>query len=485
MKRNTTKRSLLVSLLALIMCVTMLVGTTFAWFTDSASTSVNKIEAGKLQVDIVKAESTEESLKDQTFRWIVDGAVSESNVLWEPGATFRTEGFKIKSTGSLALKYKLVLNGVVGDTKLLEAIRFSVVNERGEAIDLASYEGHLTPAAPLGETLYIQGYMDKDAGNEYQGLILRGFGITVVAAQDTVESDSNNNMYDESAIYPAIATGATLDEVFAGLKDKDGNTIDFGMNAPAKDITLDGQGVANISGFADAWIAGDVTIKGVNFLNGACFTAKDNGLTGTVTFEDCTFYACDQSKIDLTPYMYNSLKNSGDGLCLDVETKNSPDLKIVIKNCRFVGEDDSTLNRDGWKSLGGPGWDPDTAKKDKSRGHAIMINGICGGGEDARSESVLIEGCTMSGIRGHAIQLYKLRMNVTVKDCKINNWGVNAQTAAGTTTDAAIRGTIESSTGSLTLSNNYFGLAESGSIMHVKVDGSGVNTDGSRPAGTH
>ena len=45
-----------------------------------------------------------------------------------------------------------------------------------------------------------------------------------------------------------------------------------------------------------------------------------------------------------------------------------------------------------------------------------MINGICGGGEDARSESVLIEGCTMSGIRGHAIQLYKLRMNVTVKD---------------------------------------------------------------------
>ena len=114
-----------------------------------------------------------------------------------------------------------------------------------------------------------------------------------------------------------------------------------------------------------------------------------------------------------------------------------------------------------------------------------MINGICGGGENARSESVLIEGCTMSGIRGHAIQLYKLRMNVTVKDCKINSWGVNAQTAAGTATDAAGRGTIESSTGSLTLSSNYFGLAESGSIMHVKVDGYGVNTDGSRPAGIY
>ena len=64
MKKNTTKRSLLASLLALVMCVTMLVGTTFAWFTDSASTSVNKIEAGRLKVDIVDADNTDTTLKD-------------------------------------------------------------------------------------------------------------------------------------------------------------------------------------------------------------------------------------------------------------------------------------------------------------------------------------------------------------------------------------------------------------------------------------
>ena len=63
MKKNTTKRSLLASLLALVMCVTMLVGTTFAWFTDSASTSVNKIEAGRLKVDIVDADNTDTTLK--------------------------------------------------------------------------------------------------------------------------------------------------------------------------------------------------------------------------------------------------------------------------------------------------------------------------------------------------------------------------------------------------------------------------------------
>ena len=71
MKKNTTKRSLLASLLALVMCVTMLVGTTFAWFTDSASVSVSKIEAGKLDLSItpvqqlleLTASTTEESTK--------------------------------------------------------------------------------------------------------------------------------------------------------------------------------------------------------------------------------------------------------------------------------------------------------------------------------------------------------------------------------------------------------------------------------------
>ena len=50
MKKNSTKRSLLASVLALVMCVSMLVGTTFAWFTDTASTGVNKIQAGTLDV---------------------------------------------------------------------------------------------------------------------------------------------------------------------------------------------------------------------------------------------------------------------------------------------------------------------------------------------------------------------------------------------------------------------------------------------------
>ena len=45
---KSTKRALVSSALAIIMCVAMLVGATFAWFTDTASTGVNKIVSGKI-----------------------------------------------------------------------------------------------------------------------------------------------------------------------------------------------------------------------------------------------------------------------------------------------------------------------------------------------------------------------------------------------------------------------------------------------------
>ena len=56
--KRATKRALLTSVMALVMCVVMLVGTTFAWFTDTASTGVNKIVAGNLKVDIVNEAGT-------------------------------------------------------------------------------------------------------------------------------------------------------------------------------------------------------------------------------------------------------------------------------------------------------------------------------------------------------------------------------------------------------------------------------------------
>ncbi len=207
MKKNTTKRSLLASVLALVMCVTMLVGTTFAWFTDSASTAVNKIESGTLHVDIVDKDGNSLDGKTLSFK-NVNG---DTNILWEPGATFNLDSFRIVNTGKLALKYKVIINGVNGNAKLLEAIDFFVKIGDAEKVALADWEGILLPEGKTATTdnevvgatdfITISGTMKKEAGNEYQGLSIDGIGITVVATQYTYEYDSKDNLYDEDADY--------------------------------------------------------------------------------------------------------------------------------------------------------------------------------------------------------------------------------------------------------------------------------------------
>ena len=150
--KRATKRALLTSVMALVMCVVMLVGTTFAWFTDTASTGVNKIVAGNLKVDIVGA-TTGNHIDSLSFQ----NKDNSSSILWEPGVTFHTEGFRIKNDGNLALKWKMVVNKDSASTgfvegsngkagmNLLEVIDFSVVSSKDEnapAVKIDEFVGH-------------------------------------------------------------------------------------------------------------------------------------------------------------------------------------------------------------------------------------------------------------------------------------------------------------------------------------------------------
>ena len=109
--QKATKRALLTSVMALVMCVVMLVGTTFAWFTDTASTGVNKIVSGNLKVDIIgeKSDSHIETL-NFTKAGTVVGTDAAAAILWEPGCRYLTEGFRIANNGNLALKWKAEIN---------------------------------------------------------------------------------------------------------------------------------------------------------------------------------------------------------------------------------------------------------------------------------------------------------------------------------------------------------------------------------------
>ena len=202
--RKSTKRALLGSIMAMVLCLAMLVGATFAWFTDTASTGVNKIQAGKLDVALeMKEGDSWVSAEGKTLNWVK--AAAGEQVLWEPGCTYTLPELRVVNNGNLALKYKLVISGIRGDAELNHVIDWAVTLD-GAAYTLGE-EHHL--AAKNGETvdadvLTISGKMQESAGNDYMNKSIDGISITVVAAQDTVESDSFNNTYDANAEYPAM-----------------------------------------------------------------------------------------------------------------------------------------------------------------------------------------------------------------------------------------------------------------------------------------
>ena len=187
-----TKHALIVSIMAMLLCVAMLVGTTFAWFTDTASTAVNKIQAGKLDIALeMKQGDSWVSAEGQTLSWVKADGTTE--VLWEPGCTYELPELRIVNKGDLALKYRIVINGIVGNAKLLEVISFTY----GTGININA-EVTLAPNAKT-EGIIIKGHMDESAGNEYQGLSIDGIGITVIATQLASEFDSFDNQYDKEA----------------------------------------------------------------------------------------------------------------------------------------------------------------------------------------------------------------------------------------------------------------------------------------------
>ena len=243
---KTTKRALLSSIMAMLICVTMLIGSTFAWFTDSASTAVNKIQAGTLNIalEMKDADGNWVNAEGETLGWKAADGRAQDKILWEPGCTYQLPELRIVNKGNLALKYKMIISGIVGDAKLLDVIDFTY----GTGININAEVSLAPNAATAG--IIIEGKMRASAGNEYQGLSIDGIGITVVATQDTVEYDSYNNTYDTNATYlNTDAAGnyliGTADELVYFAK-----TVNAGESYSGKTVKL----TANIDLEGKNWI---------------------------------------------------------------------------------------------------------------------------------------------------------------------------------------------------------------------------------------
>ena len=226
--RKSTKRALLGSIMAMVLCLAMLVGATFAWFTDTASTGVNKIQAGNLDVvlEMQNADGKWVSAEGKTLDFVK--AAAGEQVLWEPGCTYTLPELRVVNNGNLALKYKVIITGINGSAKLNTVIDWTIGDVAMGA------EQHL--AAGESNAFTIKGHMQESAGNEYMNESIDGIAITVVATQDTVESDSFDKDYDAGAEYPVVAVANVNTNGDTVLKDKEeDHTIQVTVPAGALD----------------------------------------------------------------------------------------------------------------------------------------------------------------------------------------------------------------------------------------------------------
>ena len=202
---KTTKRALLSSVMAMLICITMLIGTTFAWFTDTASTGVNKIQAGNLEIELQMKNNDGEwvNAEGKTLPFLVEGNIPAegTQILWEPGCTYYVPQIRVLNKGNLAVKIEYLPEalGVTGKlAEVLEPVFKTPVDANGEEVNIEPEilkPGEASPAWSFGY------HMLETAGNEYQNATATGMCLTVVATQATYENDSNGNTYDENADY--------------------------------------------------------------------------------------------------------------------------------------------------------------------------------------------------------------------------------------------------------------------------------------------
>lgn len=234
------KKIIVPAIAAIALCISLIAGATYAWFTDEAKTNVNKIQSGKLDVALEMSMdngATWTTAEGQTLSFLKMNAEGEltadANILWEPGCTYKLPLLRVINNGNLALKYKVVLSGATGDLNLLEAISFTA-NITKDGADTATTmtgaygsvlaESMLKPeidGVKSFDTIALEAKMDENAGNEYRDLTVTGVSVTVYAMQATYESDSNGSDYDKDASDFAFATAPVKSNAETVLKDNE------------------------------------------------------------------------------------------------------------------------------------------------------------------------------------------------------------------------------------------------------------------------
>ena len=444
-KTKSTKRALLLSALSLLMCVSMLVGSTFAWFTDSATSANNKIVAGKLDVELYMYDGTEYKNISETSKPIFGtGSIAQNNnaeTLWEPGKT-QVAYLMIKNNGNLALNYTVGLNVQNVSKDLYKAMKYVITpdaqngsvtswdatNAKKVVLGTQTVTDAAVEMAPGAEHYFaLSIHMDELAGNEYQGGEVN-FDLTVLANQAPVESDSFGTDYDKNANVFNVTTteeaqaalDAAEDGAIINLAAGNYGTLVFRQNASSSIVDITSQ-AGDAAGSEKYRKIKNLTINGVDgtIVDGFTFPTLEGYVYSYIDIENWTVNNVTFSAAQ-TPFVFEGTSQLGiDGL--------------TIVNCKMTDE----TWRDSEVRLVYQGLAGYTDLIDKSSNEYVMTTGV---------KNLTITGCEVDG--AHQVIETRQMENLTIT----NNTFKHIEARDIMIAAASGEGTY---TGTITITGNY------------------------------
>ena len=186
---KTNKQAFIIAALVILLCLVCLTGATLALFTSDPNDGTIGIvtTSGDVEIDIVDTSGV--TLQNRALAFMTtSGATDSDDVLFEPGATFYTQGFKIKNTGDILVNFSLSVSkdDKIDMEEFAKAFELWIVKEGDDfsnAEKLTEFKVNGLAAGESSDTYYLFIRMKESVGNEFQGKTYSGIGVTVYAVQ--------------------------------------------------------------------------------------------------------------------------------------------------------------------------------------------------------------------------------------------------------------------------------------------------------------
>ena len=185
-------KKITMSIAIILLCLTSVVGSTWALFTSGEDGKIGiNSTSGNIDLDIVDTDGN--SLIDDVLDFVSKSDDGEP-IYFEPGATFYTQGFTVKNNGNITINYRLYISNDEDENmeSFSEAFELWVTddpNNIGNGSKMTEFVGTLAPGES-GKVQYLVIKMKESAGNDFQGKVYTGIGITVYAVQGNVDIEN-------------------------------------------------------------------------------------------------------------------------------------------------------------------------------------------------------------------------------------------------------------------------------------------------------